>query len=60
MTPYHDYAYYLQVAERNLKQLEDKCLNKNYSGIDQHVSDIIRALSGVLMWVEDVQQEPQK
>jgi hypothetical protein len=60
MTPFHDYSYYLQVAERNLKQLEQKCLHKKYDGVDQHVSDIMRALSGVLRWVEDVQQKPQK
>lgn len=57
MTPYHDYAYYLQVVERNLKQVEHKCLHKKYD-IDQNVTDIMRALSGLLQWVEDVQQEP--
>lgn len=59
MTPYHDYSYYLQVAERNLKAIEDKCLNKKF-GIDQNVTDIMRSLSGLLRWVEDVQQKPQK
>lgn len=58
MTPYHDYAYYLQVVERNTKQIEDKCLHKKYD-IEQNVTDIMRALSGVLRWAEDVQQESQ-
>lgn len=60
MTPFHDYSYYLTVAEKNLKQLEDKCLHKNFLEADQHVTDIMRALSGVLRWIEDVQQESQK
>jgi hypothetical protein len=59
MTPFHDYSYYLQVVERNLKQLEQKCLHNKFDGVDQHVTDMMRALSGVLMWVEDVQQKPQ-
>lgn len=58
MTPFHDYSYYLQVAERNLKQVEKKCLHGEYD-IDQNVTDIMRALSGLLQWVQDVQQEPQ-
>lgn len=57
MTPYHDYSYYLQVVERNLKQVENKCLHKKYD-VDQNVTDIMRALSGLLQWVEDVQQKP--
>lgn len=58
MTPFHDYAYYLQVVEQNVKVLNDKCLHKKLD-IDQNVTDIMRALSGLLRWVEDVQQEPQ-
>ena len=58
MTPYHDYAYYLQVVERNLKQVEHKCLHGEHD-IDQNATDIMRALSGLLQWVEDVQQKPQ-
>lgn len=58
MTPFHDYSYYLQVVERNLKQVENKCLHQKYD-IDQNVTDIMRALSGLLQWVQDVQQEPQ-
>ena len=58
MTPFHDYAYYLQVAERNLKQIENKVLHKEYN-IDQNVRDIMMALSGLMVWTEDVQQEPQ-
>lgn len=57
MTPFHDYAYYLQVAEKNLKQIEHKVLHKDYS-IDQHVRDIMMALSGLMVWTEDVQQKP--
>jgi len=56
MTPFHDYAYYLQVIERNFKQIEDKCLHKTFE-IDQNVSDIMRALSGLMVWVEDAKQE---
>jgi hypothetical protein len=59
MTPFHDYSYYLQVAERNIKQLEQKCLHKKLEDVDQHVTDVMRALSGLLQWVEDVQQESQ-
>jgi hypothetical protein len=58
MTPFHDYAYYLQVVERNLKQVENKCLHQKYD-IDQNVTDIMRALSGLLQWTQDVQQESQ-
>lgn len=58
MTPFHDYAYYLQVVERNVRQLDDKCLHKKYD-IDQNVTDIMRALSGLLQWTQDVQQESQ-
>ncbi len=58
MTPFHDYAYYLQVVERNLKQVEKKCLHQKYD-IDQNVTDIMRALSGLLQWTRDVQQESQ-
>ncbi len=58
MTPFHDYAYYLQVVERNLKQVENKCLHQKYD-IDQNVTDIMRALSGLLQWTRDVQQESQ-
>ena len=58
MTPFHDYSYYLQVVERNLKQVENKCLHAKYD-IDQNVTDMMRALSGLLQWVQDVQQEPQ-
>ena len=53
MTPFHDYSYYLQVVERNLKQVEKKCLHGEYD-IDQNVTDIMRALSGLLQWVQDV------
>jgi len=59
MTPFHDYSYYLQVIERNIKQLDNKCLHRNFSGSDQNATDIMRALSGLLRWIEDVQQEPQ-
>lgn len=59
MIAFHDYAYYLQVLEKNLKQLEKKCLHQDYD-IDQNVSDMMRAMSGLLVWVEDVQQESQK
>jgi hypothetical protein len=58
MTPFHDYAYYLQVVERNVRQLNDKCLHQKYD-IDQNVTDIMRALSGLLQWTRDVQQESQ-
>ena len=58
MTPFHDYSYYLQVVERNLKQVEKKCLHGEYD-IDQNVFDIMRALSGLLQWTKDVQQESQ-
>ena len=58
MTPFHDYSYYLQVVERNLKQVENKCLHQQY-GIDQNITDMMRALSGLVQWVEDVQQKPQ-
>lgn len=56
MTPYHDYAYYLQVAERNLKQVENKCLHQKYD-VDQNVTDIMRALSGLLQWVQEVKDD---
>jgi hypothetical protein len=59
MTPFHDYSYYLQVVERNLKQVEYKCLHQTYD-VDQNVTDMMRALSGLLQWTEDVQQKPQK
>ena len=59
MTPFHDYSYYLQVIEKNLKQAEVKLLHNKYD-IDQNVSDMMRAMSGLLVWVEDVQQESQK
>lgn len=59
MTPFHDYSYYLQVVERNLKQVEHKCLHQTYD-VDQNVTDMMRALSGLLQWTEDVQQKPQK
>lgn len=58
MTPFHDYAYYLQVVERNLKQVEHKCLHGEHD-IGQNILDMTRALSGLLQWVEDVQQKPQ-
>ena len=57
MTPFHDYSYYLQVVERNLKHVENKCLHSSYD-FDQNVTDIMRALSGLLQWAQDVQQEP--
>lgn len=56
MTPFHDYAYYLQIIERNFKQIERKCLDKKYD-IDQNVKDIQMGLSGLLVWVEDAKQE---
>lgn len=56
MTPFHDYAYYLQVVERNLKQVENKCLHGKYD-VDQNVTDIMRALSGLLQWVQDVKAD---
>lgn len=59
MTPFHDYSYYLQVVERNYKQIEQKCLHNDYA-IDQNVTDIMRSLSGLVRWTEDVQQESQK
>jgi hypothetical protein len=59
VTPFHDYSYYLQVVERNLKQVENKCLHQKYD-VGQNILDMTRALSGLLQWVEDVQQEPQK
>lgn len=55
-TPFHDYAYYLQVAERNLKQIEHKCLDKNYD-IDQNVRDIKSVLSALMTWIEDAKQK---
>ena len=58
MTPFHDYSYYLQVVERNLKQVEKKCLHSEYD-VGQNILDMTRALSGLLQWVEDVQQKPQ-
>ena len=56
MTPFHDYAYYLMVIERNFKQLDDKCLHKNFD-IDQNVIDIMSALSGLMSWVKDAKQK---
>lgn len=58
MTPFHDYAYYLLVIEKRVRTLNDKCLHKDYN-IDQEATDIMRALSGLLRWTEDVQQKPQ-
>jgi hypothetical protein len=58
MTPFHDYSYYLQVVERNLKQVEKKCLHGQHD-VGQNILDMTRALSGLLQWVEDVQQESQ-
>jgi len=57
MTPFHDYSYYLQVVERNVKDVGQKLLHENYD-VEQNVLDIMRALSGLLVWVEDVQQKP--
>jgi hypothetical protein len=58
MTPFHDYSYYLQVAERKIKRLDERCLHKDFEGADQDVKDALRALSGLLVWIEDVQQKP--
>lgn len=60
MTPFHDYSYYLQVAEQRIKSLNDKCLHQQFEGAEQDVNDALRALSGLLLWIEDVQQESQK
>lgn len=57
MTPFHDYSYYLQVVERNVKDVGHKLLHENYE-VEQNISDIMRALGGLLVWVEDVQQKP--
>jgi len=56
MTPFHDYAYYLQVIERNVHQLEDECLHKTFD-VDQKVIDIMSALSGLMSWVKDAKQK---
>jgi len=56
MTPFHDYAYYLQVVEQNFKQIERKCLDKNYD-IDQNVRDINSALSTLMTWIKDAKQK---
>ena len=56
MTPFHDYSYYLQVVERNLKQVENKCLHQTYD-VDQNVTDIMRALSGLLQWVQEAKND---
>ncbi len=60
MTPFHDYSYYLQVAEQRIRQLGDKCLHRQFEGAEQDINDALRALSGLLLWIEDVQQESQK
>jgi len=57
MTPFHDYAYYLQVVEQNTKMLDKKILHEDYD-VEQHISDIMRALGGLMVWLEDVQQKP--
>ena len=56
MSPFHDYSYYLQVIDRNVRQLEDKCLHEKFD-IDQNVRDITSALSALVAWVKDVQQK---
>ena len=58
MTPFHDYSYYLQVVERNVKQLDSKCLHSDFD-VDQNISDINAALIGLAQWVKDVQQKSQ-
>lgn len=52
----NDWAQHLLMAEKNLKALEYKLLHKQYEGVDNNVSAIMRSLSGVLLWVEDEQQ----
>lgn len=58
MTPFHDYSYYLQVVERNVKQLDSKCLHSDFD-VDQNIADINAALIGLAQWVKDVQQKSQ-
>lgn len=46
-----DWSTYLMQAQRELKEIEDKLLHKNYNDIDEHISAINKALDSTMAWV---------
>ena len=57
MDDLHDWSSYLLQVEKNLRQLNDKLLHKNYVGIEEHIQAIKDRLDKTLAWVEENREQ---
>ena len=48
----HDWSAYLLIVDKQLRQLNDKLLHKNYDVLS-HVVEIKEALDNTLVWVSE-------
>lgn len=57
MDELHDWSAYLIQVEKNLRQLNDKLLHKNYVGLEEHVQEIKDRLDKTLSWVKENREQ---
>ena len=57
MDELHDWSAYLIQVEKNLRQLNDKLLHKNYVGLEEHVQTIKDRLDKTLAWVKENREQ---
>ncbi len=57
MDELHDWSAYLIQVEKNLRQLNDKLLHKNYVGLEEHVQEIKDRLDKTLAWVKENREQ---
>ena len=57
MSELHDWSSYLIQVEKQIRQINDKLLHKNYVGIDEHVQTIKDCLDQTLAWVEERREQ---
>ncbi len=57
MDELHDWSAYLIQVEKNLRQLNDKLLHKNYVGLEEHVQEIKDRLDKTLAWDKENREQ---
>jgi len=57
MSELHDWSSYLLQVDKELRQLNDKLLHKNHTGIEEHIQKIKDCLDKTLAWVKDNREQ---
>ncbi len=55
-----DYSTLLMDMERKIKELEDKCLHKHYSGYLADIASIHSNLSQLAVWIAEQQMKERR